>query len=504
MKTKFYTLLTGLLMAACITSYGQEFVNRFSIQRHNLGFIGCDLVENEDGTLLIGTVSCTNPYFYDPEYLIYKTTPDGEVIDSLSIAAPYGMNGQFFANTIDICDKHFLLRNTTAPDSYIVTNHYWDMDNIHYFRMVAIDADLNINDDISISVDQDIEGDFVWDKWFIDPQNDIIISFWINDVFHIMRIGLDGTVKTHSDIYEVYPPKTDYEYNPDTTLWYSGFGIFDESPLTYYKLGGYHTESETFPIYCYFFDEDFNIIERRWFERYNKDILFNGANTEHIIPWDESSYLMASEMTFPDGTEGSALIKYDMSHNPTCISPEFGNLGYPLETAIADDNSIFQLYINFGDMAYTMSLACLDSELNLNWDVVLPGVKYDGIDLHNMIVKANGDIVVAFGVADDYANGKPCIYVYTLRNTPANTTEKTIFSTPYSLYPNPVKDQLTLRFDDGSEPESVELYDLAGRLVGTKPNGMESIDMSAMPSGMYLLRVTMKEGISYHEKILKE
>ena len=95
MKTKFYTLLTGLLMAACITSYGQVFINRFSIQRHNLGFIGCDLVENEDGTLLIGAVSCTNPYFYDPEYLIYKTTPDGEVIDSLSIAAPYGMNGQF-------------------------------------------------------------------------------------------------------------------------------------------------------------------------------------------------------------------------------------------------------------------------------------------------------------------------------------------------------------------------------------------------------------------------
>ena len=213
---------------------------------------------------------------------------------------------------------------------------------------------------------------------------------------------------------------------------------------------------------------------------------------------------MASEMEYPNGDAGSALIKFDMDLNPTCISPEFGNLGYPLETAIADDNSIFQLYINFGDMAYTMSLACLDSELNPNWDVVLPGVKYDGLDLHNMIVKANGDIVVAFGVADEYANGKPCIYVYTLRNTPANASEKTIYSTPYSLYPNPVKDQLTLRFDDGIEPESVELYDLAGRLVATKPNGLGSIDMSAMPSGVYMLRVTVKDGTNYHEKILKE
>jgi len=74
----------------------------------------------------------------------------------------------------------------------------------------------------------------------------------------------------------------------------------------------------------------------------------------------------------------------------------------------------------------------------------------------------------------------------------------------YTLHPNPVKDQLNLRFDDGAEPESVELYDLAGRLVGTKPNSLESIDMSAMPSGVYVLRITMKDGASYREKILKE
>jgi hypothetical protein len=73
-----------------------------------------------------------------------------------------------------------------------------------------------------------------------------------------------------------------------------------------------------------------------------------------------------------------------------------------------------------------------------------------------------------------------------------------------TVYPNPVKDLLTLRFDDGTEPESVELYDLAGRLVGTKPNGLESIDMRKMPTGVYMLRVIMKDGTSYHEKVLKE
>ena len=86
-----------------------------------------------------------------------------------------------------------------------------------------------------------------------------------------------------------------------------------------------------------------------------------------------------------------------------------------------------------------------------------------------------------------------------------DATPETVFPKYlFTFSPNPVRDRLSLRFDDGSEPESVELYDLAGRLVGTKPNGLESIDMNAMPSGVYVLRVTMKDGTSYHEKILKE
>jgi hypothetical protein len=67
-----------------------------------------------------------------------------------------------------------------------------------------------------------------------------------------------------------------------------------------------------------------------------------------------------------------------------------------------------------------------------------------------------------------------------------------------------VKNQLNLRFDDGVEPESVELYNLAGCLVATRRNNIQSIDMNKMSSGVYTLRVTMKDGTSYHEKVIKE
>ena len=103
---------------------------------------------------------------------------------------------------------------------------------------------------------------------------------------------------------------------------------------------------------------------------------------------------MASQMEYPNGDAGPALIKFDMDLNPICISPEFGNLGYPFDTKITNDNSIFQLYVNFGNTSWPMSLACLDSELHLNWNIVLPGLQYDGLSGNNMIAKANGDIVV--------------------------------------------------------------------------------------------------------------
>ena len=75
---------------------------------------------------------------------------------------------------------------------------------------------------------------------------------------------------------------------------------------------------------------------------------------------------------------------------------------------------------------------------------------------------------------------------------------------PFILSPIPVKDLLTLRFDDGAEPESVELYHFAGGPMASKHNAMKTIDMNAMSSGVYTLRVTMKDGTRYHEKILKE
>ena len=167
MKTKLYTFLTGLLMAVCITSYGQEIVNEFTILKTDKDFWECNLFENKDGTLIFRTMMYTPNIYEDFQHLFYKITPEGEVLDSLIIDA--------------YADWSYLMRNPLDPESYILTEDHWTFDTIDSlytanFRMFFIDANLNVNDVISVPLyNADLSLYYAtWDPWFIDPQNDFI------------------------------------------------------------------------------------------------------------------------------------------------------------------------------------------------------------------------------------------------------------------------------------------------------------------------------------------
>jgi hypothetical protein len=47
-------------------------------------------------------------------------------------------------------------------------------------------------------------------------------------------------------------------------------------------------------------------------------------------------------------------------------------------------------------------------------------------------------------------------------------------------------------------------YDLQGRLVRSQSKALESINMSQLPAGTYTLRVTLEEGKTYSDKVVKE
>ena len=509
MKTMLYPLLTGLLMAACMTSYGQEIVSEFTFQdEYKISDI--DITECSDGTLLTGINYYRNDY-EESGILVCKTSPEGLLIDSVRI--DYGWN-------------LFSLNGET--DNFIIPGYLWDeADSTLYFKMAFIDANLNMTNEILtpifVGIDTDVFN-YALEEMFIDPQGNFIISYWTDfeiidywtdyAVFHLMRIGLDGTIISESETDELLPPNWSNMHPADSALSYysQGFGVFNEAPLCYYKMGGYiGTENaHPWPLIAYFFDENLNLTNTTMYDHLAEDTYCDWVGDEHLVPFERNTfketYLMAAQIHYPGNRYETSLVKYDMNHNilaMTSVEPT-STIGYgsPILTVVADENTIFHTYNSYAS-AYNIiiGMARLDNDLNVLWNIVLPGGQYNYAYGHCLKVLQNGDVALAFKT---YGNSSDRLHLYIIHDDYDSTPETTMPEHPFTFYPNPVKDMLEIDCAEGFEMECATLYDITGRLLTTYEPATCHIDMSFLPAGVYLLNVTTSDGSTYHERIIKE
>ena len=505
MKTKFYIHLTSLLMAACITSYGQEIVETFVYDFGSNASYN-DLQVCSDGSVLSG-IYCYNMYSYGSTgFHVCKVSPEGQLLNSATFEHSWE-----------------LLSIPRAPDTFILPDYLVsEADSTLNIEMTFIDADLNILRTTSTSILSGFNPySFAEDNITISPTGNLIVTFWIDNTLHLVRLDLDGNIITSSETTSILPEDPNYMNPNNNALHYESFGIFNESPECFYKLGGYIPENQTRkPLIAYLFDADLNLTDTLVYEHLEDNTycyysggehLYNLPGKEHITPITRATikdtYLLATQVRYPDNSYLASLVKYDKFHNPIAVAnlePSTSQWGNPILTIVIDENTIYHTYNTYRSLAYypTINLARLDRNLNVVWNIQLPEVLLNYS--YGLTLKAlpNGDIAVST-IAQN--QNKFLLYIFFIHECdPSVTSEVRTAESPFTLYPNPVKDQLSLSFAEGNAPESVELYDLQGRLVGTKRNNMETIDMSAMPSGVYMLRVTMKDGTSYHEKIVKE
>lgn len=73
------------------------------------------------------------------------------------------------------------------------------------------------------------------------------------------------------------------------------------------------------------------------------------------------------------------------------------------------------------------------------------------------------------------------------------------------MYPNPVRDRINIVNSDGSLSH-VQIVDSSGKTVLNRrlKAGQERIDLSALPSGIYVLRLYSSNGLVRSQKIIKE
>ncbi|MGK4568555.1 ASPIC/UnbV domain-containing protein [Flavobacterium sp. 3HN19-14] len=78
-------------------------------------------------------------------------------------------------------------------------------------------------------------------------------------------------------------------------------------------------------------------------------------------------------------------------------------------------------------------------------------------------------------------------------------------SNTFSVYPNPVADQLNIKVGNAmSTSESVQIFDLSGRLVASPAISNNAISVKNLSTGTYILLIKATDGKKYTRKFLKK
>ena len=83
-----------------------------------------------------------------------------------------------------------------------------------------------------------------------------------------------------------------------------------------------------------------------------------------------------------------------------------------------------------------------------------------------------------------------------------NIPEAETYVRPYDYWPNPAANQLHLRYSPDVQPALIEFYDLQGHCVYLVQSDFESVDLQNLTAGQYLMKVTMRNGKTYTNKVV--
>jgi len=170
------------------------------------------------------------------------------------------------------------------------------------------------------------------------------------------------------------------------------------------------------------------------------------------------------------------------------------------------------------------------TDLNLSNNPDINEIHADGITHINLKNQSNNPIMFiavnsgTFGVPDDYIDGNVCIevddadaaknnqlpyssWIVRHRYRTLTYSENCALSTDkfnknsVTIYPNPATDILHIVTTNGSAIDKAVLYDLSGRLVKEYKNITDTISVSGLEKGIYMMQV-FSENHSYSQKLV--
>ena len=308
--------------------------------------------------------------------------------------------------------------------------------------------------------------------------------------------------------------------------------IFKDSPLQYYTWGKPDDPGNPNLAVCVIdslFNANVMVINRVFYEEIidQSTIVykyFSRNGDTQIIPADGDNILVAAEYVgdtnFHSTAEyGVAVAKYDlrtMQQKGYIVFDDHsgGHLGQAevMEIKMMSDGTVYFLYKENGYPSESVLIVKMDTDLNVDWKRFC---KTENIDIYPMFGHSSlfkneqgeeqGLVWLGIGRTTSNSNYDGLALFLLNHDGPVNVADQAgITVRPYGFYPNPAKDRLRMEFSPDVQPARVELYDLQGRLVRSQRSAFESINMSQLPAGTYMMRVTMEDGTAYSDKVVKE
>lgn len=440
-----------------------------------------NIVETSDNCLIL---SCPmfEEAFSDSDIgnMFYKVSMTGELLDSLLIASDNVPLKTLFEPVPDM-EGAFLYGRFEQEES----------DSTTYIRLTFLDNNLNLMDHFEIPVESYLD-DFIItaSDLFIDPQGDIIASYWGSQYFNMLRIGIDGTIKHRKEM----------EMDSGLLLQPKHTGLFTNAPLTYYyfgkKIGG--------GLQAYFMDSLFHVVGDYEYYKTNNTNWFVGGMQEYIVPYNDSIHILASRFRQNVSHSCTALAKLDNQFNLLKISlfeEEYPCTSIaPIQAIVAAPDTIYYGFMTGMNCNNQLALVCYNADLDIRW------IRYflEPNMFHwatCMTVLHDGKVAIG---SYKYGENPGGISVVIIKDELWDVPENQAFIRPYTFYPNPTQSEIHLIYSPDVQPARIELYDMQGRLLQTHTQGLENIGLEGFAAGQYLMKVTLKDGKTFTDKVVTE
>ncbi|WP_339887303.1 PQQ-dependent sugar dehydrogenase [uncultured Flavobacterium sp.] len=103
-----------------------------------------------------------------------------------------------------------------------------------------------------------------------------------------------------------------------------------------------------------------------------------------------------------------------------------------------------------------------------------------------------------------YVSNSSVIYKIVDTSTASTTSFE---NSGFSLYPNPAKNSITISSSEASFAKQIQVFDVSGKLLLSKEvlqNKTNTIDVTSLSNGVYIVNVTTIDGNNYSSKLVKE